>query len=38
MASTCLPTLQIPFCHRVYTSFVKFMTVYLMGHDGFVFV
>ena len=38
MTSTCLPTLRIQFCHRDYTSFVKFMTLSLIGHDGFGFV
>ena len=38
MASTCLPTLRISFCHRDYTSFVMFMTLSLIGHDGFGFI
>ena len=38
MASACLPTLWISFCHRDYTSFVKSMTLPLIGHDGFGFV
>ena len=35
MASTCSPTPRLPFCHSDYGSFAKFMTLSLMGHDGF---
>ena len=34
-ASTCSPTLRLPFRHPNYTTFTKFMTLSLLGHDGY---
>ena len=35
IASTCFLKMQLPFCHTNYKSFSMFMTLSLMGHDGF---
>ena len=35
IASTCSLKMQLPFCHTNYNSFSMFMTLSLMGHDGF---
>lgn len=35
MANTCSPTLRIPIGHSDYASFSQYMTLSLMGHDGY---
>ena len=34
-ASTCVPSISIPYQHQSYEDFKRYMTLSLIGHEGF---